>query len=327
MLIGRRKERAALDALVEAAARGRGAALLVTGEPGIGKTTLLDDLATRAHEGRRCSARRAASPTWICPSLGSRSSCDLPSPASRGFRHPGRRTLRRALDLEAGGSVGDGLAVGVATLGLLELLAEDTPVLVVVDDLQWVDEPTRATILFLARRIGSLEVALVCGARDGELSEPELRGLPRLALGPLATREASELLAASSRVPLDRAVRRRILEVSEGNPLALAELPVGLSDAQLAGHEPLGDPIPVNGGIERAFRARVARLPERTRRALLIVAAAGSDDTESSMVAALQAEGLGLHDLEPGAGRPARDGHGEGCVVPASDGSVRRLPR
>ena len=124
--------------------------------------------------------------------------------------------------------------------------------------------------------------------------------MPRLEL-PASVRETRrELLAGSARVPLDRAVRRRLLELSAGNPLALVELPTALSDAQLQGIDELGEPIPVNGGIERTFGARVARLPERTRQALLLAVAAGSDADEP-LAAAFERAGLDVADLEAAA--------------------------
>jgi len=296
MLIGRKAERAALRALVEAAARGEGGALLVTGEPGMGKTTLLLDVVERAEGGSttlRASGREpeadlpfATLAELLRPVVGELES--LPAPQAG--------ALRRALALEQADAVVDGLAVGVATLGVIATLAARNPLLVVVDDLQWVDGPSRTAILFVARHLSRIHVALLCAAREGEL--PEGHELPRLELAALRAREAGELLAEATRVPLDRAVRRRLLEVSQGNPLALVELPTALSDAQLSGDAPLGEPIEVNGGIERTFGARVARLPERTRRALLVATAAGSG-AGVSIVEALRADGLDLVDLKP----------------------------
>jgi DNA-binding CsgD family transcriptional regulator len=295
VLIGRRTERATLRALLEGAVAGQGGALLVTGEPGIGKTTLLDDAVGRA---QGLTVLRAS---------GRESEADLPfatlaelllpaAAALDALPAPQARALRSALALEDGVGVVDPLAVGVATLGVVATLASRDPVLLVVDDLQWVDVPTRAAILFAARHLSTIHAALLGAAREHEL--PDDHGVPRLELAALRSREAGELLAGATRVPLDRAVRRRLLELSQGNPLALVELPTALSDAQLRGDDPLGEPIPVNGGIERAFGARVARLPDRTRRALLVAAAAGSG-AGVSIVEALRADGLRLVDVEP----------------------------
>ena len=298
MLVGRKSERAAIDALVEGAERGQGGALLVTGEPGIGKTTLLDD-----------AVERLATDGTVLRASGRESDVDLPFaglaslllPAERQFRalpRPQSSALRRALGLDEAEDAVDRLSVGVATLGVLAGLAGQRPVLIVVDDLQWVDEPSSATILFAARRLAPLPVALLLAAREGELPESETRGLPHLELAGLRGRDGGTLLASVARVPLDAAVRRRLLEFSQGNPLALVELPASLSNAQLAGDDPLGEPIPVNGGIERAFGTRIARLPEQTRSALLIAAAAGSDVGEA-IAAAFRQRGLDLSDLEP----------------------------
>ncbi len=317
MLIGRKGERATLEALTEGAVRGEGAALLVTGEPGMGKTTLLDDAAVR----------RQGSLTVLRGS-GRESDADLPfavlaellrpaGPELDTLPGPQAQALRRALALEEGEGAVDRLAVGVAALGIFATIAARRPVLAVVDDLQWVDEPSRATILFVARRLAGLHIALLLAARGTELPEAETRDMPRLELIGLRPREAGELLTGATRVPLDRAVRRRLLEFSGGNPLALVELPAGLSVAQLVGHDPLGDPIPVNGGIERTFGARVARLPQRTRLALLIAAAAGSDAGES-ISAALQKEGLQTSDLEPA--------ELDGLVIVSADGVAFRHP-
>ena len=297
MLIGRKTEQATLNALVDGAVRGQGGALVVTGEPGIGKTILLERAAEVLAD--RATVLRAS---------GRESEIDLPfavlanllRPAERAFGAlPGPQSdaLRRALGLEKGDAV-DRLSVGVATLGVIDRLAARSPLLIVVDDLQWVDGPSRATLLFAARRVASLPVALVLAAREGELSESELGDLPTLPLRGLRPRDAGALLTDATRVPLDAAVRRRLLEFAEGNPLALVELPAALSDAQLSGDDPLGEPIPVNGGIERAFRSRITRLPERARLALLVAAAAGSD-VGAAIAPTLKTLGLEMRDFVP----------------------------
>jgi DNA-binding CsgD family transcriptional regulator len=313
VLIGRKAERATLQALVDGACHGHGGALLVTGEPGLGKTALLDD-----------TVERVRARTAVLWATGLESSAGLPftvlaellAPAEReldALPAPQARALRLALGVEQAAEAADSLAVGVAALGVLAALALRGPVLAVVDDLQWVDEPSRAALAFVGRRLGRLHVALVCAAREGELPDQEAWELPRLELDRLRPKEARELLAASSSRSLDRGVRRRLLELAEGNPLALVELPTVLTEAQLAGEEPLGEPIPVNAGIERAFGARVARLPERTRRALLVAAAAGADARET-VPGALRAAGLDEGDLQAA----ADDG-----LVTLDDGGVR----
>ena len=215
MLVGRRAERAALQALVGGALNGEGGALLLTGEPGMGKTVLLDDIAARA-SGDVTTLRAS----------GRESDSDLPfavlaellRPAEQeidALPEPQARALRRALGLEEGDALVDGLAVGVATLGVFATLALRRPVLAIVDDLHWVDEPSRASISFVARHVSNLHIALLCAARGRELGE--LSGdMPRLELPRLRKRDADELLVGSARVPLDRSVRRRLLELSDG---------------------------------------------------------------------------------------------------------------
>jgi DNA-binding CsgD family transcriptional regulator len=297
VLVGRKRERDTLNALVEGAKQGRGAALLVTGEPGIGKTALLDDAVERL--GARMTVLSAS---------GSESDRDLPfstlgsllRSTQREFRTlplPQARALARAVGVDVDDDAVDRLSVGVATLGVFMGLAGRNPLLVVVDDLHWVDEASRGALLFAARRLEGRSVAMLLAARE-ELPELDVEGLPRLELAGLRRRDATALLAHVTGGSIDAGVRRQLLEISDGSPLALVELPVILSGAQLAGLDPLGDPIPVNGGIERAFGGRVARLPERTRTALLIAAATGPDADET-LTSALELQELELADLTP----------------------------
>ena len=275
MLIGRKAERATLQALADGAARGSGGALLVTGEPGMGKTVLLDDAdggpdamspllrASGPGVRRRSSVRRARR----APATG-RARDRLASRAAGAGA-----TRRLGLEKAAGAST---VSPSVSRPSAFSpLLRCGRPVLAVVDDLQWVDEPSRRRSAFVARRVSGLHIALLCAAREGELPEPSERSASPRARRPARAGCGRAARPAPRACRSTAAVRRRLLELSAGNPLALVELPTALSDAQLQGIDPLGEPIPVNGGIERTFGARVARLPERTRQALLLAAAAG----------------------------------------------------
>ena len=210
---------------------------------------------------------------------------------------PQAQALRRAIGLDEGTGV-DRLSVAVAVRGVLDRLSTGRPVLVIVDDVQWLDEPSRSALLFVARRLERMSVAIILACRSGELTEEEARGLQLLPLEPLRRREAQAVLRAATDVSIDARVRRALLDVAEGNPLALTELPLALSADQLAGFEPLGEPVPVNGGLERAFGTRIARLPEDARFALLVIAAAGPDSAEPARKALAEA-GLALDALEP----------------------------
>ena len=297
VLIGRKTERAALQALVDGAVGGTGGALLLTGEPGMGKTMLLDE-----------AVERVGSSLTVLRASGRESDADLPfavlgellRPAEAEIDElpgPQASALRGALGLEEVEGLVDGLAVGVATLGLLATLALRRPVLAIVDDLQWVDEPSRASISFVARRLSQLHIALLCAGRDGELDET-VSEIPRLELHGLRARDAGELLAGAARVPLDRAVRRRLLELSRGKSARPRRAADGTLGRTASGDRRARRADPVNGGIERTFGARVARLPERTRRALLLASAAGSD-AGASLASALDKAELELGDLEP----------------------------
>ena len=213
---------------------------------------------------------------------------------------PQAQALRRAIGLDEGTGV-DRLSVAVAVRGVLDRLSTGRPVLVIVDDVQWLDEPSRSALLFVARRLEGVAVAMVLARRSGELPEDEGRDLQTLQLERLRRREAQAVLQAAAGVSIDPGVRRTLLQIAEGNPLALTELPVALSADQLAGSEPLGEPVPVNGGLERAFGARIARLPDDARFALLVVAAAGPDASEPAQQV-LAETGLGLDALGPAEG-------------------------
>src|SRR6516162_4840309 len=165
----------------------------------------------------------------------------------------------------------DRFLVGLAVLTLLSEAAEDRPLLCLVDDAQWLDRASGQVLGFVARRLLADPVGLLFAARDpGE----ELRGLPDLEVRGLREEDARGLLRSVVRVRLDERVRDRIVAETQGNPLALLELPRGLSPAQLAGGFGLAGAQAVPGRIEESFRRRLEALPAGTR-LLLLVAAAG----------------------------------------------------
>ena len=202
---------------------------------------------------------------------------------------PQRAALAAGLGLmPAAGS--DRFLVSAGVLSLLAEAAEERPLLCVIDDAQWLDTPSADALVFTARRVGAEGIAVLFAARDGERHHFDAPGLDELVLAGLDH--------SSARVLLDRgtpglapAVRERLLEDAAGNPLALLELPAGLSETQLAGRALLPDAIPLNSRLQAAFSQRVERLPNSTQGALLL-AAAEADGEPAIVLRAAAALGL-----------------------------------
>ena len=267
-LIDRHAECGVLDGLLEAIHAGESRVLVVSGEPGVGKTALLEYLSEHASG---CQLARAA---------GVQSEMELPfaglhqlcAPMLGNLPHlppPQREALRTAFGMSAG-SVPDRFLVGLAVLSLLSDTAEQQPLVCVVDDEQWFDRTSAQALGFVARRLMAESVALIFAAR---VPSSELKGLPGLVVDPLAASDARALLDAALTAPLDSRVRDLILAETQGNPLALLELPRGLTPQQLAGGFGLLSAVRLSRGIEESFRQRIEALPAQTRRLLLIAAA------------------------------------------------------
>jgi DNA-binding CsgD family transcriptional regulator len=267
-LRGRRGECGVLDRLVEAVRAGEGRALVVRGEPGMGKTALLEYLAGQASG---CRVVRA---------VGVQSEMEL---AFAGLQQllapmldrlellpvPQRDALRTAFGLITGPAP-DRLLVGLAVLSLLSDVAEKQPLVCLVDDQHWLDHASAQVLAFVARRLAAESVGLIFTARvPGE----ELEGLPELVVEGLREDDARALLDSVLTGPLDARVRDRIVAETRGNPLALLELPRGVTPAELAGGFGLPGPAPLAGRIEESFRRRVEALPAGARRLLLVAAA------------------------------------------------------
>jgi hypothetical protein len=270
-LTDRRAECGLLGGLVEAVRAGESRGLVVYGEPGVGKTALLEYLAGQAAGCRvpRVSGVQSemelafAGLHQLCAPLLSRLDA-LPGPQ--------RRALRTAFGI-SDGPAPDQFLVGLAVLGLLSEMAGEWPVLCVVDDAQWLDRASAQVLAFVARRLGAESVGLVFGTR---VAGGELAGLPEPAVGGLAERDARALLDAVLTGPVDARVREQIVAETRGNPLALLELPRGLTAAELAGG--FGLPGALAGRIEDSFRRRVDALPAQARRLLLLAAADPTGD-------------------------------------------------
>jgi len=270
MLWGRRQQCRFLDGLIANVRAGRSRALVVRGEPGIGKTVLLDYAAETAQDFQVARAEGAESEMEL-PFAGLHQLCGRMLGRLDRLPGPQRDALGVAFGLRAG-SPPDRFLVGLAVLGLLAEVAADQPLLCLVDDAQWLDQASAQALAFAARRLDAESVALLFGTRD-PAGEGGLAGLPGLVLDGLPDADARALLASVLPGLRDERVLDRIIAESGGNPLALLELPRGVTAAELAGGFGVADPLPVTGMIEQSFLRRITPLPEVTRFLLLLAAA------------------------------------------------------
>ncbi|MGI5286419.1 helix-turn-helix transcriptional regulator [Nonomuraea polychroma] len=296
MLFGRRQEISVLTGLLEGAESGRGAAVVVRGEAGIGKTALLEWALEASPEMR------------VLRATGVEFEMGLPFSGLHQLLAPLLNRLERlsapqreAIEVAFGhreGVAPDRLMVGMATMSLLSEMASERPVLCVIDDAQWLDQVSAQALAFAARRIAAERVALLLGLRD-PVRAPELDQLPSLRVSGLPDTDAHALLASVIHTPLDEQVRERVLSEARGNPLALVELTAGASPTALAGG--YGLPLGEGGASEELFQRRLAELPAPTRRLLLIAAAEPLGD---SLLLWEAARRLGI---EVSAAAPAED--------------------
>ena len=267
-LLGRVHACAVLDELVDDIRRGESRSLVVRGEAGIGKTALLEyligsapDLTVARAVGVQSDMELAfASLHQLCAPLLDRLEL-LPAPQ--------RDALRIVFGLTEGPAPNRFL-VGLAVLSLVSEAAEERPLLCVVDDAQWLDQTSALTLAFVARRLLAEPVGLVFAAR---VPGDELRHVPELEVHGLVNGDARALLSSAVRVPLDGRVRDRIITETRGNPLALLELPRGLTPAQMAGEFAVPEASDVSTWIEQSYIQRLATLPDDARRLLLVAAA------------------------------------------------------
>src|SRR5580692_6057798 len=272
-LTDRLRERGVLDRFVASVRAGAGRALVVRGEPGVGKTVLLDYLAGRASE---CLVARAAGvqSEMELAFAGLHQLCAPMLDHAEALPVPQREALRTAFGLSAG-PVPDRFLVGLAVVGLLSETAGERPLVCVVDDQQWLDHASAQALGFAARRLAAEPVGLVFAARvPGE----DMAGLPELVVEGLAEDYARKLLESALPGPLDARVRDQIIADTNGNPLALLELPRGLTPAQLAGGFGLTSAVPLDGRIEENFARQLETLPAQTQRLVQLAAADPSGD-------------------------------------------------
>jgi DNA-binding CsgD family transcriptional regulator len=292
MLLGRLPERAALSQLLDAARAGRSGVLVMRGEPGIGKTALLEH-AIESAAGLRVARVAGVESEMELAFAALQQLCAPMLDKLEGLPDPQREALGIAFGLKTG-TAPDRFLVGLAALSLLSEVAEQQPTLCVIDDAQWLDRASAQALAFVARRLMAEPVALVFATREpGE----EFGGLPELLVGGLSDGDAGELLGSVVRGPLDERVRDRLVAEARGNPLALLELPRGVTPAQLTG----GFGVPgAPGRIEDNFRRRLEALPGATQR-LMLVAAAEPAGEPALMWRAAELLGSGAGAVAPAA--------------------------
>ncbi len=268
VLHDRRDEREVLGRLLEAVRGGQSRVLVVWGEPGVGKTALVE------------YAIKSASGFRVMRTVGVESEMELAFAALQQLcaplldrldrlPAPQRDALGVAFGLRAGDAP-DRFLVGLAVLSLLADAAEEQPLVCVVDDAQWLDRASAQALVFVARRLLAESVALLLVTRE---PSEELAGFQELVVEGLGDGDARALLGSVLPVPLDERVRERLVAETRGNPLALLELPRGATPGELAGGFGLLDVPGLSGRIEDSFQRRFARLPAETQRLLLVAAA------------------------------------------------------
>src|SRR5215207_8693123 len=295
MLVGRDRESVLVDRLLVRARAGAAGVLVVLGEAGIGKTALLDYAAGRA-EGMTVVRAVGVESEAELEFSGLFDVCRPLLDRVDGLAERQREALAGALGVGPTGSV-DRFSLGAATLSLLAAAAEDAPLLVLLDDAQWLDAESTDALLFAARRLAAERVAVLVAARGDRGGGLDLRAFERVALAGIDSEAAAALLARHAGREVAPEAAERIRRATGGSPLALLELAARLSPSQLLGLEPLADPVPVGATVTRAFAERAERLPEEAQRALLVAAVSSSARVEP-VVEALRLLGLDERSLE-----------------------------
>ena len=295
VLVGRADQSAWLRRRLAQARKSEGSAVLLVGEPGVGKTALVGQVCADARGFRVLRAAGVESEA----SLGFSVLADICRPLlglTQRIPGPQAAALQGALALGSALPT-DRFAVFAGVLSLLAVAAEDQPLLVWVDDAHWLDAESAAALGFCARRLYAEPILMMLAARADEPLPFPTGAFEQLTLNGLDTRACDELLAATRGRQVDRRVAERLAAATGGNPLALIEIGGLLSDTQLAGRAALEEPLPVGAGVERLFWRQVARQPRAVRSALLL-AAASDTGSAAEITRALPAAGLTAGDLE-----------------------------
>ncbi|WP_217913985.1 helix-turn-helix transcriptional regulator [Miltoncostaea marina] len=289
-LLGRDADLAAMRELLASARESRGGGLVIRGEGGVGKTALL----------RAAEEEAAGAGMRVLRATGVETESELPFASLHQVLAPGldrlgalpapqAAALRGAFGLSAE-RVDDRFLISLGALGLLADLADEGPLLVSVDDAQWLDRPSAEALGFVARRLVAEPIALLFAAREGDARRFDGPGIPDRRVAGLERAAARALLEASAGGAVAPHVAERLVTVTGGNPLALVEMPQLLEPDQLAGRRPLPEHLPLTSRLEQSFAERARGLDEGAR-AVLAVAAA--DDTGALGVVAAAAARLG----------------------------------
>jgi len=275
-LVDRTGETAAVDSLLEAVRLGMSGKLVLRGEPGIGKTALLEHAVATASDFRVVRAVGIESEMElgfaglhqvVVPFL-----TQLPQ-----LPPPQQKALGAAFGLVAGDPP-ERFQVGLATLTLVARAAEDSPILLVIDDAHWLDIESAEILAFVARRLYADRVAMLFGLREGSERESAFAGIPEMQVQPLATEDAQRLLASVTVGPVASEVSNRFIVETGGNPLAILELAPSTTPTALAAAPLLGEPLPVRSRLQQHFLAKVRALPAKTQTFLQLASVDSSTD-------------------------------------------------
>ncbi|MFD4628725.1 ATP-binding protein [Streptomyces sp. NPDC058284] len=316
MLLGRSAECARLLALIDKARGGESGALLIRGEAGIGKTSLVSHVAGQADDLLRLSTRGVEVESDL-PYVGL---ADLLRPVLHFLdRIPERQAAALTGALALGPAVAqDRFAVAAGTLSLLGALAEESPVLVTVDDAQWLDPYSLDALAFATRRLGREGVVVLFTARDEqEEAASRLASIETFTLTGLDPESAHRLIAEKGTAQLTEREAARLLTEARGNPLALIELPALLAGSGAGDDVDSGAPLPIGEMLAHTFGSAVARLPSEAQDAMLLLAVLGTRPLAGTE-AALRAHGLSYESLETA--------EAAGLVVEERDGYAFRHP-
>ncbi len=296
-LVGRQDELVALQRFTDEAATG-GGTLLVSGEPGVGKTALLDAVAAHGQERGLRVVRAAGAEFEADVSFATLNQLLGPFLGLMPQLEPHHWEALGAAVVLGGGHAGDPAAVSTATLALLRRAAAHQPLLLIVDDLPWLDKATARVLASVARRLADHPIGFLGAARTGEGGFFDEVDFPRLVVPPLPEPDAIALLERSF-PSLPSRLRRKILDDARGNPLALLELPVALDHRPQSRSLRATDVLPVTDRLQVVFAARIAAVPSETRELLLLAALDGTGDLRVLSAPNALRVGDGLEALEP----------------------------